>query len=314
MKNFPYLVSFEVPGFLTTHPSSSIKLLSPVEGEPGKWFDQVFFDATNSIGKKFYPILRLSDGEYQALFGRRSWNSEDRITTNILRLAQHFRDWLRRGRGIYAFTEGVYSSGVYDGHEVQAIRKALTDSIMLAFSKGRVALHLNVIPGRPFCEQYFKDIDSLIDQLSLKFGADNYCPFYFVYAMLLGPYANRLYSARSILVVHSATGEKQSRITASLLRLGAARVRWVTISKDRSCFDVLSLSDLDLSMEICLVGGGLGKGNLIPQLAGFKGPVIDAGYVLECYADERLKFCRVYCASDTEWLERGVNNVFDLNI
>ena len=71
--------------------------------------------------------------------------------------------------------------------------------------------------------------------------------------------------------------------------------RWISLSRDRSLFDRIELTEKDLLSDICILGGGVGKFNLIQQLEIFPGPVVDAGYYFEAWANPDIAKRRPFC-------------------
>ena len=108
------------------------------------------------------------------------------------------------------------------------------------------------------------------------------------------PLVPELLAGRRVLAVHSATGVKRDAITGSLLTAGARAVQWLTISATRSFAEQLDLSALHDKPDICLLGAGVGKAALFPQLEPLGIPCIDAGFAFEVWADSEQQWHRSY--------------------
>jgi hypothetical protein len=143
-------------------------------------------------------------------------------------------------------------------------------------------LGVSVIPWQ---EHFFPALGRWLAGARDAVTPDNYVPFYFVYALLRGSSRRDILAGRNVVVVHSATAEKRSRIEASLAREGVRRVQWLQISRSRSFEDALDLAAIHGSPDLCLVGAGVGKAAVIRQLKPLGVPCLDAGFVFEVWTE-----------------------------
>ena len=81
---------------------------------------------------------------------------------------------------------------------------------------------------------------------------------------------------------------------------------WLSISPDRSLFDTIDIDAYVGNVDLAFIGAGVGKANIMVQLAKLKVPCIDAGYVFEVWADEDKKWLRPFMVPDNEWDERKI--------
>ncbi len=294
---FPTAVPFVVPGFERQHRSDDFAL-APATIDSRAWFAGFAARVEAAVGRRYLPVCRLADGEYEFLFGSRSWNPR---LPYVRRAAAAARvtawRWRHGSPGFHAETAPGISSGELTVAECQALRPVMQDDLEHLARHGILAMHLTY--GRePFHEAYFPALRDWVRRSGLALNHASYVPFYFVYALLRGPRSAGLLGGRRLLVVHSAEGEKQAGIRRSLLDLGAAHVDWLGISPTRAFADRLDLQDLSMKPDLCLVGAGIGKTRVLRQLEPLAVPCIDAGFTFEVWADADRQWDRPFMTPD----------------
>jgi hypothetical protein len=314
MKTFPVSVDFLVPGFEQTHPPEMIKTLSSHDVEMVGLFEDFLARVESSIvNRQHFPVLRISDGEMECLFGRIWLNYRNGLKTRLHNFLRHLRDILVYKGGLNAFSIGIYGSGRYDRRELDEIRPRFFNEIIEVLRSGSLALHLNY-QADPNCEQYFPKLDMWLQTIGIDVDTKNTMPFYFVYAMFASGRAQQVFSGKHICLVHSASREIREVMEANLKKImGVGDISWLQISKERSFYDVIDLSNSS-DWDAVFVGGGIGKANIFCQLSKFSGPIIDVGFFFEVWRDPENRFKRVYCATDDDWISRGVKNVWEAGI
>ncbi|MCH2036388.1 MAG: hypothetical protein MK120_05525, partial [Puniceicoccaceae bacterium] len=146
-----------------------------------------------------------------------------------------------------------------------------------------------------FQECYHPAFKRFLEDYKAELTADNYVPFYFVYLFLSRVATADLLRGRSVLFINRASEAKRQVIDARFEQYGVEETRWISLSRDRSLFDRIELTEKDLLSDICILGGGVGKFNLIQQLEIFPGPVVDAGYYFEAWANPDIAKRRPLC-------------------
>jgi hypothetical protein len=295
---FPATVPFVVPGFERQHRPEDFAL-APSAIDSRAWFDGFAGRVEAAVGRRYLPVCRLADGEYEFLFGPKSWNPR---LPYVRRAAAAARvaawRWRHRSPGFHAETAPGISSGELTATECQALRPVVRDDLEHIACHGILAMHLTY--GRePFHEAYFPALRDWVRRSGLALDHANYVPFYFVYALLRGPRSAGLVGGRRLLVVHSAAGEKQAAIRRSLLDLGAAHVEWLGVSPTRAFADRLDLRAVAAKPDLCLVGAGIGKTRVLRQLEPLAVPCIDAGFTFEVWADTDRQWDRPFMTPDT---------------
>lgn len=291
-------IPFYVPGFEGQSRSTDF-VLAPNETDCAAWFDQFVRQVADVVGRSFLPVCRMSDGEFMLLFGHQAPSLR---YAPAKRIAIHGRQLLgrlrQRVRGFRAATARGVSSGEMTYAEYVALRPLLSEAFASIARHGILGLHLSY-GLTPFQEHFFPAIGEWLTNNHLELTLRTYVPFYFVYALLRGPWFTELVGGRHVLVVHSGEGAKREAITASLLSAGAVSVIWLPISATRSFADTLDLSRVDGCPDLCLVGAGVGKSQILQQLQPLAIPCIDAGYVFEVWADPDKQWDRPYMTPDT---------------
>jgi hypothetical protein len=304
MSQFPADIDFLIPGFEESYPLGYSRTLAVAEIDCRAWFHEFVDRIVAGIGKSYLPIMRLSDGEFLFILGE---VSPDFRLPWRRKLRQHLSQWRGRllsGGRINTFTQGHYQSGVYSRREWGEARSRQADLVRWIAVRGILAWHLNYVRD-PFAERYFPHLDRWLVENRIPVTRDNYYPFYFVYASLVGPRRGEIFAGRRVLVVNGATGERRAQIEAGLRREGVLELHWCQISENRSLFDTVDVRHLAGRVDLALVGAGIGKAGIMQQLEPLGVPCIDAGFVFQVWLDPRNRFERVFCATDADWREIG---------
>jgi hypothetical protein len=299
----PADVDFRIPGFSQSYrPGSRSLALRP--RDPSEWFaDFVDLIETAIDERRFLPVCRMSDGEFQFVVGDQPLS---------VRLSRRVRLWLklrqmairlRSGGAFVARTRPGVSSGRYSEEERRRSAGRYAELVREISREGVLALHLSYGPV-PFQEPYFPAIASWLAENGITLSDENYFPFYFVYALLSGPERHRVMAGRRLLLVNAADPEKSRRIEEALISAGAASVDWCPISASRALYDQVDVSGYRDRVDVALVGAGVGKPNILMQLRDLSVPCLDAGFMFEVWSDSTEAFRRPYCADDSQFRHR----------
>lgn len=293
----PHSIPFTVPGF-EEQIGPHVRTLAPEPVDCEQWFERFLARIESAVGREYLPICRISDGEFTFLLGHQPPSPRE----SPIRRAKLWGKWLgvkiknALGGGFRADTAAGVSSGQYSREEWETMRSLYGRQIAEISRRGLLALHLGYTV-RPFQECFFPSFARFLKARDMVLSFHNYCPFYFVYAMLVGPERHRFLKGRRVLVVHSAEGERRKRIMESLKREGVDSIEWLTISGNKSLFDQLDLSAVP-RVDLTLIGAGVGKPNILLQLAPLAVPCIDAGYIFEVWDNPENALRRPMSATD----------------
>lgn len=297
----PELIPLIIPDFLKECKPVLVNVLSHEKISSEKWFMKFVSNVEDKIGKEYFPVMRISDGEYAFLLGEKFpyFSFDNNIFSYLKECISIFKSKYTKRNSFYAATLPNVSSGNYKFDEIAKQRKNISEKIRKISQKGVLALHLSYT-RKPFQERFHYPLKKWLTKNDIKLTKENYYPFYFVYALLRGPLKKRILKNKNVLILHSAMGEKRNKIIKSLLKERVSSVIWHQISSDRSMFDKIELKEKYFEADIALIGAGVGKFNIFSQLEDLKIPCIDIGFVFEVWANEENKFLRPYMINDSE--------------
>lgn len=296
----PTSVPFYVPGFeKQRYPQCYVFAPEPVDC--AAWFDRFTGRVLQAVGSTYLPVCRMSDGEFLLLFGFQPPSVRHPLLRRWrIRLSQTRHMIRQRLFGFRAQTAPGVSSGAMSHAEQKAFVPKLSNHYLEIAKDGILGLHLGYAPT-PFQEHYFPAVRKWLEQNNVTLTLDNYAPFYFVYGLLRGPVFLELVGGRRVLIVHSTTGSKRDAITRSIQAANPRGIEWLTISPSRSFADTLDLSQLQDKPDLCLLGGGVGKSALFPQLRPLGIPCVDAGFAFEVWADPEKQWDRPYMSPNASF-------------
>ena len=309
MKTFPLSIDFFIPGFLEKHLPGIEKSLAIEKRDCSQWYNEFIDKCINACGKKYFPIYRMSDGEFLFVLGEQPLDIRLSIFEKIRTWLSNFRARFFLKGGLGAFTEGHYHSGEYSLKEWGKAKLEQPEQIKEISNNGILALHLSYVETQPFAERYWPALDKWIIKHNITINNDNYYPFYFVYAMLTGSRRRELLKGRRVLVVNGAKGAKKQDIIKGLKREGVVKVEWCSISLKRSMFDIIDVKPYIGQVDLAFVGAGIAKPYILLQMKSLNVPCIDAGYVFEVWANPDNKWNRPVCANDKDYEELRKNNL-----
>jgi len=295
----PYAIDLRIPGFAAMD-RYNLRTYSPAAVDSACWFQQFTDRIEGEIGVRFLPVIRLADGEFLFLLGFQPPTRRVGFSYPLQWLRWFAAKWKPRRQLRAGGSHGrrpLYSSAKYSIAEVDAIRTSYKVVLGQVARSGLIAADLSFC-AVPFQDHFFPALRRWLEGNRVELTLQNYVPFYFVYALLTGPQRHRVLRGRRILVIHSAAGPKQAAIKASLLREGAREVLWHTISPDRSLYDVVPVERFVGAVDLCVFGAGIGKPAILAQLEPLGVPCIDAGYVMEVWADPAVARSRIFTQPD----------------
>ncbi|MBK5214519.1 MAG: hypothetical protein JJE55_12760 [Flavobacteriaceae bacterium] len=303
----PELIPLIIPDFLNHSKPVLANVLSFEKISSEEWFMKFVNEVEGKIGKEYFPIMRMSDGEYTFLLGIiYPYLQGHGLISYAKKIINVTKQKLFNRNQFNAATLPGVSSGNYQIEEIKNQKKIICKQIKKISDRGILALHLTYAI-KPFQEHYHYPLMKWLNNSEIELNDNNYYPFYFVYALLRGQYKKRILANRKILIFHSAQGEKRNRIIESLQNEGVKSVMWHEISSNRSMFDKIELQKEYYDSEIAFIGAGVGKFNIISQLEPLNIPCIDVGFVFEVWANEENKWKRPIMVPDWEWEDEKVN-------
>ncbi len=303
-KVLPNSIDFNLSGFEKS--CSEISTLSVDNVKCEQLYEEFVARIDKALLGHFLPIVRLCDGEYIFIVGRNYGSLRlNRLSRWVLNIKETIKIILK-----FNFKSAggdLYRSGNYNILEREDALNKYLENLKWVSIHGILAMHFSW--GKiPFTEGLWPYVKSKFDYHSIQITRQNYYPFYFVYAYLASSDSNNLFENKRMLVINSAEGDKKQSIIKSLFKRNVKSVDWIAISVDRSMYDIIKIEKFIDTIDVVLIGAGVGKLNIIRQLENLKVPCIDIGYYMEILADGSNKYKRTMCCTDTE-LEKynGIN-------
>lgn len=299
-KQLRTVVDLRIPGFMDAVPPGSVGQTTFRERSSEEWFQEFSDKCINSINKQYFPVLRMSDGEFYFCTGIRAPAPAQGVTLLWHKL-RFFLGCIRMQRYPWRFRSGAPNYGweEYSFSEWSLYRKKFAGQLREIAKDGALAINFSVTEP-PFAEQYVKPFCNWLDDNSISVTESNYYPFYFVYALLNGPSRRGFLKDRNILVVISHDELKKKNITRGLEDEGALSVSFIQISRSKSMGEAIDISSITNPVDVVLIGAGVGSVNILSQLKSLNTLCIDAGFCLEVIADGRKRKDRVFCVQDVK--------------
>lgn len=294
----PESIDFYVPGFeKMRHPYSKTLVLK--KRDCAEWYGEFVTKLADSVGNRFLPVCRMSDGEFMFILGERPLDKRLPLTRRLRHEIYRLRSGFAKKKDFEASTSGHYHSGRYSREERRKMLSGYAEMLREISLKGILALHLSY-GTVPFQERFFPAFSRWLQKNSIVLTDLNYYPFYFAYAALTGERRREILENRRILVVHGEKGEKRKMIEKGLAREGVADVLWCKISLKRSLYDKPDFAKFVGKADIAVVGAGIGKPNILTRMEPLGIPCVDAGFVFEVWADKNNGRSRPFCMPDNE--------------
>lgn len=242
------------------------------------WFRSFRDTALQSIGTRHFPVYRMADGEFRFLLGRMYNLSTRPLLRHLLGVTAE----KLRIRDPDNFKNG-WNEG-YPPEDMPGLRVKLIEDIRYVLETGFLAPYLNDNGLNAFVE-HNRAFLRLCAVHGLSLRQDNTVPFHFAAALLINSGWQDFVQGRSILVVTSHDERKAERISASLKRLGAAKVSFLQISATTSMTDVVDLSAISETIDLSLLAAGIGAANILRQLEPIGTLAVDIGSTMHCFVD-----------------------------
>ena len=279
-----YLTKLNIPGYSISENEKYIYQYDIIERDSILWFNKFKSRINDSINKKYLPIYRMADGEF--IFTVGVYPEKPLYKINISKLIIYFLKY------IYYSIKKIFKKEVvtcwgekYNKYEIISAKKKYIENIKLISSSGYLALHFNKSPSR-FSEQYIRPMIRWFITNKINLNAENYIPFYFVYAFLCGVEGKLLLKDKNILIITSANEEKWNRINIVLINdFNVKSASHLNISSTNSMGDMIDIENQNVkNADIILVSAGIGSINILAQLHPIKTVCIDSGIFIEILA------------------------------
>jgi len=294
-----YTVRLQIPGFSKSMAGHLIEQRSLEQRDSEDWYREFRDKVYSAVGNCNMPVFRFSDGECFFTVGYRLPPTPSRRNP-VAHYARMILSAYVKHRLHRHFRSGTVTTGfeTYTGGEWEDARNRFADCLRRIAGSGIIALNFVRQDGEPLCDHYFPDVCAWLDRHRILVDHTNSVPFFFVYALLLGPDRQFLLRQRHVVVVTSLSPGKRSAIEETLTREQVRSVQFINLSPQKAMFDTIDTGNLVQPVELVLIGAGVGAANVLCQLQHLGTVCIDAGHVLDCYANPRNVGVRAFTRPD----------------
>ena len=312
-KNIPYIKEFRTSNFNKTFQNTFTLSYSKLSNlEDYEIFKKLIY---KNIGKDYFPILRMSDGEMLLLTGSVGESRRANLAAKLLRFIKNLykkfftdQDLILSSHIYGSFdhnsgTSETYqvTSRKYSKDQSRKIKKKFLNEIDDISKSGILAIHYSYSNKNALVERYWPKFSKILYENSIKLNQNNCFPFYFVYMFLSERDSfKKAVEEKKVLCVSSASGQKRENIMNVISSFNPTSVNWLSIPTSKTFFYEFENENFG-SFDIIFLAAGTGKTNIIRQLSKYKCPIIDCGYYFEVWNDEKLKFNRIGCVTDDEY-------------
>lgn len=258
-----------------------------------KWFERFENKMLNALEtKKFFPLFRLSDGEFIFSLGRKF--SHYSLKKKIF----HYLNHLKR---TFYYKSFFYSSGRKGYCETYGILKM--KKLRIDFFKYLKFISQNGIlcfnyDTHDLTRPYMIDFDNLLKKKNINLTKENYFQFYFVPGFFLGRRIKEIYKNKNILIITSNMEYRNKNLKNCLLKFGAKNVEFYFTSLNQPLLDLIDIRQIKMKPDLCLIGAGVGSSNILTQISELNCPCIDSGFIVDALSDFNLASTRPYYLSN----------------
>jgi hypothetical protein len=261
------------------------------------------------IGKQYYPIYRMADGEFIFI---KALNNEPLSLVNYIRKVGSNINYFLKKQYMYGrqmpenkfekfksildpYYLHVAHNETYTKKELITLNDNYIKQLKIISNYGLLAIHF--IDGVSKRQEYYSQYEytsDWFDRNEIILNQNNYTSFYYIYALLTGSDRFALFKKKNILVITSLNEKKIHLIHNSIISFGASNVQFCDISPTKAMFEKIDTTQFKIPIDIILIGAGIGSVNILAQLKPFKTVCIDAGIVLERYCNNELSKSRIF--------------------
>lgn len=244
--------------------------------------------------KQHLPLLRLCHGEFILCVGR--W-----MPKGFVRKIKFIVKSVLMELGILPKID--YKGGADNGtsreklpsKEFKRIRRIWVNAAQDISQRGLLA------PAFNDRHSYVENVDKMFrffDRNGIRFNAENYVPFFGVYAYLASPDFDALVRGRNIVAVTWLDEARRKGLTDTFQAMGAANVDFIEVSPHSAVLETIDPTSLSVEPDIALFGCGLGSAPMIQQFRDTHTVCIDAGFALDMLANQKLRGKRAWTLPD----------------
>lgn len=233
-----------------------------------EWFSDFVEEVSSAIGKRYFPVYRIADGEMRFLFGYKvNWkNKPFRSLLKYIKYELFKSPWKTSWGESYSPTEKKH------------LQTLLAKCIKNIAQEGKLAIYWNDNGLNAFVE-YNSYMEALFEKIGVRLDADNYVPFHFAQAIFAN-HADRLLRGKNVLVISGFDAIEKDALGKRLQKIGVAHYDFYRCSPTSALKDDYTLIKPRIKPDIVLVAAGIGAARVLADLKHLNCPVIDVGSYL----------------------------------
>ena len=229
------------------------------------WFNSFSCEVLNAIGKKYYPVYRIADGELRFLFGYKiNWKRN-----KIISILNYIR---------YEFLKLQWETSwgeKYSSKDTEKLRKILQTCILNISKNGKLAIYWNQNGLNAYTE-YNETLIKSFSKINININQDSYIPFHFGQA-LIAKNAKKVLLDKNVLFVSGIQEDEYNKLKLKMLSFGSKSVTLHRCSSTSALTDNYSNIKLLIKPDIIFVAAGIGSAKVLSELHYLECPVIDIG-------------------------------------
>lgn len=229
------------------------------------WFDSFTEEVVDALGKRYFPVYRMADGEFHFLFGAKiNWHSKRvRSLGRYVKYEVLNRPW-KTSWGEH-----------YNRSRLQELKNALGDHLTKIAAAGKLALYWNENAFHAFTE-WNNGMERRFLERGIELTQQNYVPFHFCQALLAKRF-DRIITDRNVLIVSGMGNDEFISLQKALAELGASHVELYRCPPTGALQHDYTSVRPSVAPDIVLVAAGIGAARVLVDLRHLQCPVIDVG-------------------------------------
>ena len=232
--------------------------------------------------KEFFPLFRLSDGEFIFLLGRKF--KQYSFFKKIYYFLHHLKRSIYYGSTFYSSGRKGYCE-TYSYFSLKKLRKQFINQLKDLSNEG--VLCLNFSP-HILTEPYQYDFVNFIKKNNITLNENNYFQFYFVPGYFMGRKIQQVYRNKRILIFTSDMKIRNENLKNNLIKFGAKKVEFYKTSLNTPLLDLIDLNKIQDQPDLIFIGAGVGSANILSQIKNLKCISIDSGFIVDALSDFNL--------------------------
>lgn len=242
--------------------------------------------------REFFPLFRLSDGEFIFILGRKF--HQYTLKKKINYFFQHIKRSIYYGSTFYSSGRKGYCE-TYSYFKLGKLRKKFTNQLKELSTKGMLCYNFS---PHILTKPYQKDFFNYMNINNIILNESNYFQFYFVPGYFLGEKIQEIYRDKRILIFTSDMKIRNENLKNTLMKFGAKKVDFYKTSLNTPLQDTIKTNKVEDQPDLVLIGAGVGSVNILNQIKDLKCLSIDSGFIVDALSDFNLARTRPYYLND----------------